>query len=138
VAGIKTPVSILLVRAIVENHTIRIDAYHENTGDKAPFEGHVYADKAPGASLAAVQPVALVRAIATLCGADPNSRDVVVWLSYVATVATGALPATLACLCLFALARRLGASEGVAVSAALILGLGTPLWAYATLFWGHA
>ena len=37
-----------LLRAIVEQRTLRIDAYHENTQDKAHFQGHYYSDKAPG------------------------------------------------------------------------------------------
>jgi len=31
-----------LVRAIVEQHTLRIDDYHSNTGDKALVDGHYY------------------------------------------------------------------------------------------------
>src|ERR1700758_727040 len=37
-----------LLRAIVERHTLQIDAYHENTQDNAHFRGHYYSDKAPG------------------------------------------------------------------------------------------
>ena len=40
-----------LLRAIVERHTLQIDAYHENTQDKAHFRGHYYSDKAPGAGV---------------------------------------------------------------------------------------
>jgi hypothetical protein len=36
-----------LARALAEHRTIRIDAYHENTGDKAIANGHTYTDKAP-------------------------------------------------------------------------------------------
>ena len=36
-----------LIRAIIEQGTLRIDAYHENTRDKAFFRGHYYSDKAP-------------------------------------------------------------------------------------------
>jgi len=36
-----------LVRAIVEQHTVTIDDYQENTVDKSYFDGHWYADKAP-------------------------------------------------------------------------------------------
>ena len=43
-----------LVRAIVEKHTLRIDAYHENTRDKALVNGHFYSEKAPGLALTAV------------------------------------------------------------------------------------
>ena len=46
-----------LVRAMVEQGTLRIDAYHENTDDKAFANGHYYSDKAPGLALLAV-PVA--------------------------------------------------------------------------------
>jgi hypothetical protein len=43
-----------LLRAIVERHTLQIDAYHENTQDKAHFNGHYYSDKAPGLVFLAV------------------------------------------------------------------------------------
>ena len=43
-----------LLRAIVERHTLQIDAYHENTQDKAHFQGHYYSDKAPGLVFLAV------------------------------------------------------------------------------------
>jgi hypothetical protein len=47
-----------LTRAIVEHHTIAIDAFADNTGDKAQREGHWFSDKAPGLSLLAVPPYA--------------------------------------------------------------------------------
>ena len=43
-----------LLRAIVEGHTLQIDAYHENTQDKAHYNGHYYSDKAPGLVFLAV------------------------------------------------------------------------------------
>src|SRR5579862_5522250 len=64
-----------LVRALVEHHGIRIDDYQENSGDKAEFHGHFYADKAPGASFTAAPVVALARAAMRVAGADPNSTD---------------------------------------------------------------
>ncbi len=36
-----------MVAAIVEHHTLQIDAYQEMTGDKAQLNGHFYSDKAP-------------------------------------------------------------------------------------------
>lgn len=39
-----------LVLAVVDQGTLRIDDYYENTGDYALFEGHYYSDKAPGVS----------------------------------------------------------------------------------------
>src|SRR5262252_1014775 len=76
-----------LVRAIVEHGTVRIDLYHENTGDKSHVGTHFYTDKAPGASLLAVPPVALVRSAMRAAGAKILSRQAIVAYSYVATLA---------------------------------------------------
>jgi len=43
-----------LAYSIVIRNTLNIDPYHENTIDKAYFEGHYYCDKAPGLSFFAV------------------------------------------------------------------------------------
>src|SRR5260370_38996366 len=51
-----------LLRAIVERHTLQIDAYHENTQDKAHFQGHYYSDKAPGLVVLAVPFAEVARA----------------------------------------------------------------------------
>ena len=114
-----------LVWAITRDGTIRIDDYHLNTGDKVLYNGHYYSDKAPGLSLAAAPFVA----------AAPFG---VVAESYVATVAGAALPTALAALLLYWLALQFGASEGGASFAAVTFGVGTPAFAYATLFFGHA
>jgi hypothetical protein len=48
-----------LVRAITNEHSVRIDPFQKATGDKAFFEGHYYSDKAPGLALTAVPIVAV-------------------------------------------------------------------------------
>ena len=50
-----------LVRALLEQGTLRIDAYADSTGDRSLWEGHYYCDKAPGASFLALGPVAAAR-----------------------------------------------------------------------------
>ena len=127
-----------LVRAIVENRTVRIDIYHENTGDKSRVGTHFYMDKAPGASLIAVPPVALVRSLMRAAHARLYSREAIVAYSYVATLTAAAAPSVLAAICVFWISRRFGADDGAAALGAVVCGLGTPLWAYATLFYGHA
>src|SRR5258707_8678316 len=62
-----------LVRAILERHTLRIDDYQAHTGDRALWQGHYYSDKAPGASLVALAPVAVARAPSRAVGVDPGS-----------------------------------------------------------------
>ena len=60
-----------LLRAIVEQHTLRIDSYHENTQDKAHFQGHYYSDKAPGLVFLAVPFAMAARPALRFGGVDP-------------------------------------------------------------------
>ena len=62
-----------LLRAILERHTLTIDAYHENTEDKAHFQGHYYSDKAPGLVFFAVPFAIVARAGMRVVGVDPDS-----------------------------------------------------------------
>ena len=126
-----------LVRAIVEGGTVRIDAYHDATGDKVVVGGHFYTDKAPGQSFAAVPFVAAGRSVLRAGGVDPESAVGIAWLSYLATLVSASLPMAVGALALLRAARRLGASRSGALFAAIAVGLATPAWAYATLFIGH-
>src|SRR5437868_2084697 len=89
-----------LVRAITEHHTLKIDAYYQQTGDRALFNGHYYSDKAPGASLLAVIPAELARGLSAFAGGDPDSNTGIAWRSYIATVFTSGLFTTAAALCI--------------------------------------
>ncbi len=55
-----------LTVAIVERGTFSIDAYANNTGDYAEYNGHAYSDKAPGLSLLAVPVYAVIRPLTEL------------------------------------------------------------------------
>src|SRR5436309_10200166 len=80
-----------LLRAIVERPTLQIDAYADNTQDKAHFRGHYYSDKAPGLVFLAV-PFALgARPVLQMMGVDPGSARGEVALSYVASAGAVAL-----------------------------------------------
>ncbi len=97
-----------LLRAIVERHTLQIDAYHENTQDKAHFRGHYYSDKAPGLVFLAVPFALAARPVLRLMGVDPESPRGEVALSYLVSAGAVALPTALAGVCLFFLALRFG------------------------------
>ena len=127
-----------LLRAIVERHTLQIDAYHENTQDKAHFRGHYYSDKAPGLVFLAVPFAWAARPALRIAGIDPESPRGEFALSYLVTVFAVALPTALAAVCLFLLALRFGCCSSAAAFAAVVMSLGTPIWAYASLFWAHA
>ncbi len=127
-----------LVRAILERGTLCIDGYHENTEDKTIANGHFYSDKAPGLALLAVPAAAASRPVLRAAGVDPASARGLVAMSYIAVAFSVALPMALACSCLFLIALKLGSDVSGATVAALTMGLATPLWPYATLFWAHA
>ena len=127
-----------LTRSIVEFHSLSIDHYHYNTGDKAFFEGHYYSDKAPGLALSAVPVWAVLYAWERASGKDLGLDLAGLKGLYLSTVLTVALPMAIAGAVLFLLAIRFGASVTGAAFAALVFGLANPAWCYATLFWGHA
>ena len=53
------------LHAVVLQHTLAIDSYHEITGDKALLNGHYYSEKAPAISLLAMPAFALTTSRAT-------------------------------------------------------------------------
>jgi hypothetical protein len=126
-----------LVRAILERHTLQIDAYQLHTGDRALWNGHYYSDKAPGLSLAAIPSSALARAAARLVRVDPEGFPGLAWTSYLATICTASVFTVLAALAIFVITRRWGYSAGASLFAALAFGVGGPAWCYATLFMAH-
>ncbi len=126
-----------LVRAILERHTLQIDAYQLHTGDKALWRDHYYSDKPPGTSLMVVPAVAVARAISRAVGVDPESFPGIAWASYVAAVTSAGLFTAAAALAVFLLTIRWGFSTGAALFAATAYGLAGPAWSYATLFMSH-
>src|SRR5438270_13406653 len=110
-----------LLRAIVERHTLAIDAYHENTQDKAHVRGHYYSDKAPGLVFLAVPFALAARSAMRTAGMDPESPGGEYLLSYLVTASAVALPTALAAMCLFFLALRLGINTGGAAFASAVM-----------------
>jgi hypothetical protein len=127
-----------LLRAIVERHTLQIDAYHENTQDKAHFHGHYYSDKAPGLVFLAVPFALAARPALRLAGVDPESPRGELALSYLVSAGAVAFPTALAVMSLFFLGLRFGSDGSGAALGAIVMALATPMWAYAALFWAHA
>ncbi len=127
-----------LLRAIVERGTLQIDAYQENTEDKVPFNGHFYSDKAPGLVFLAVPVALVVRPVLRAAGFDLQSPRGVLWFSYAVSAGAVALPTALAGIWLYFLGLRLGSSSTGAAFATMVMCLGSPIWAWASLFWAHA
>lgn len=123
-----------LVRAIVDDHTIAIDRYHENTGDKASYGGHYYSDKAPGLSLLAVPFYVVVRLFRGLFATE---HDFVVVATYVVTVLTVGLAGAATGVLVYRAGRRFGATPTGALVACTGYGLGTIVFPFSTMFFGH-
>jgi len=127
-----------LARALAEHGTIRIDAYHENTGDKAIANGHTYTDKAPLPSFLAVPGILLAHAIRNVTGL-PASESVFLTLmgGLAAIFASGLVTAAGGALFYRQLIES-GVEPSYAWLSSLLTFLATPLFPYATLLQGHA
>jgi len=123
-----------LVRAIVEQGTLRIDGYEQNTGDRAYRDGHYYCDKAPGLSFAAVPVYA---AVYPLAGEGRLRGRFVSRAAWLATVWAVALPSAAAVVMLALLGEVLGLRPPWRAALALAYAFATLAFPYATLFYGH-
>lgn len=141
-----------LTRAIVEQRTLSIDAYADNTGDRALSGGHWYTEKAPMPSLLAVPAYAVVHASHVLRGLSPEyevfSRNDIPAQRlvvngpfqrslYVCSLSTAGAGTALLAVVLFFMLRRRFSPQGALVGSASVV-LGTPILPYATSFYGHA
>jgi hypothetical protein len=128
----------VLVTAIAEHGTFRIDRYQTATIDKALYDGHYYSDKAPGLSLAAV-PVYLATkpvVLNLLRGRADASLMVTVTL-HLCTLFTVGLVSAIGGVLLWRILMRLGAAPADGLLTALAFSLATPAFAYSTLFMSH-
>lgn len=140
-----------LTRAIVEQRTLSIDAFVDNTGDRALSRGHWYTEKAPISSLLAVPAYAMVHVNQKLRHERPEysvfatthvpAQRVTVNGAfqrglYVCSLSTSGLgTAVLGVLLFRVLRRRFSTAAALVGSAGTVLG--TPLLPYATSFYGH-
>jgi hypothetical protein len=132
--GWNTAVRFDLVRAIVEQGTVRIDGYETNTGDLAYRDGHYYCDKAPGLSFAAVPVYA---AVYPLAGEGRIRGLFVSRAAWLATIVTVAVPSAAAVVMLYLLGEVLGLGAAWRAALALAYAFGTLAFPYATLLYGH-
>jgi hypothetical protein len=127
-----------LDRAIFEQSRLTIDTYQSNTEDKAFYRGHYYCDKAPGASFVALPALYVTRVAMQFTGIDPRTPEAIKAQMHVATWTAAGIPALLMCLLIYEWILRKGYCPAAAVMASIAAGLASPMWAYATLFWGNA
>jgi hypothetical protein len=151
-----------LTLALVDHHSLRIDDYHDNTGDKAASRGHYYSDKAPGVSFLAIPAYAAFRSLWLMAGKDlpatkvvgrdggydlavtkgDGNDDVLLnagyrWGLYVSSMFTNGLAGACLGAMLFWAATKRGRSSQDATAIAMSLSLGTLVFPYSTTLYGH-
>ncbi len=140
-----------LTRALVERGTLSIDAYASSTGDRALVNGQWLSEKAPLPSLVAAAPYAILHDIQRLRGVRPqfhaytSGQTPAVRLEvnhafqqalFVCSIATSGLAGVGVGLFAFELLRRRVRAR-VALLGSVLLAAGTPIFPYATSFYGH-
>lgn len=149
-----------LTLAIVDQGTLKIDDYYQNTGDYAYFEGHYYLDKAPGPSFLAVPVYAALRPLLNIppverllerigqsdafsqtlteggTGALLGKIKFMIAL-YVVTFFISAVPSALLGLMIYQLAGMFSLSRTWRILLVLVYGLATPAFAFSGQFFSH-
>ncbi|MFO0951388.1 MAG: phospholipid carrier-dependent glycosyltransferase [Isosphaeraceae bacterium] len=129
---------LMLTYAIVDNGTVAINGYEDQTGDRAYFRGRFFTDKLPGYPILAVGPYALARVALRLPPHPVDAKGLSHWpADYWVTLCVSGVLTAGAAVVLYGLARDLGCGPRRCALVALAYGLGTPAYAYATMSHGH-
>jgi hypothetical protein len=125
------------LHAIAVQGTLRIDTYHETTGDKALIDGHYYSEKAPAIVAIALPVFAVTTWAQRLAGIEPDSAPAWRVSQWLATVGSVGVVAALggAAFFLLLLAPLGGA---LALLSTYAVFLGTITFPYATALFAHA
>jgi hypothetical protein len=124
---------VALTRAIVDDHTLRIDRYAAGLTDRSAYRGHFYTDKAPGAALLAVPVYAALRLALPPAFFSPDLFFVV---RYLLTAAVVSLPAAAFVALLWRFLLPLVGRRRAALLA-VGYGFGTMAWALSALLFSH-
>ena len=125
------------LHAIALQGTLRIDKYHEVTGDKAVIDGHYYSEKAPAIVAMALPAFTVTTWVQRMIGIDPDSPAGWRASQWIATAGSVGVIAALGGAAFFLLLLApLGAA--LALLATYAVFLGTITFPYATALFAHA
>ena len=147
-----------LTHSLVNEHTVTIDAYHENTIDKAFKDGHYYSLGVPGPSFVGtpaylifkaayrILPQRLVAPISNIQSFKQGQQSgfyqrdntefflSTIWITWFAL----SLISALAAVTLFKLLLGLGVSRSNSLLATIAYSFGTPVFFFSTTYFSHA
>jgi hypothetical protein len=122
---------------MVGRGVISIDGYHNNTSNKALFEGHYFSDKAPGIAFLALPSFALSSIVLRGFGISLDSDRGWLFSSWFSCAVTAGVMISIGAVALFEwLRRRVSARSALVTTLAVYLGA-APL-PYSTLMFSHA
>lgn len=147
-----------LMHSLSEQGTLTIDAYHENTIDKAYLNGHYYSAGLPGPSLAGMpalggfklvyslvpsalrQEASVIQSYKQGSATGFYSQDTTyfflstIWVTWFSLSMFSALGTSMLFLC----CTEIGIARKYALAAALVYAFGTPVFFFSTTFFAHA
>jgi len=126
-----------LMRSMLEKSVLWINDFcGYNTADIITVGGHIYSVKAPGTSFTALIPWVIFKLVLMPL---QTTHEPLYWAftTYLTTLFTTGLLISISCVVMYRFARFLGASEGRSAGVALILGLATICFPYATELTGE-
>jgi len=126
-----------LLHALFVHKTFKIDAYHENTGDKSTYQGHFYSDKAPGIVFIAIPAFALAKEILHLANVPLDSEKGWLASSWITTVGSVGLITAFGGVAMFLFLRRFVQTEYAFITT-MVTFLGAAPFPYATMLFSHA
>jgi hypothetical protein len=126
-----------LLHAIFVHKTLKIDAYHENTGDKSIHNGHYYSDKAPGIVALALPAFALSAGILRVLDIDIDSPKGWLISDWFTTALSVGLITALGGVCMFLFLCKL-VPRPYAFPTTLAVFIGSTPFPYATMLFSHA
>lgn len=132
-----------LTMAIVEEGSISIDSYYNNTGDRAYYNGHYYSDKAPGLSFIAILPYFTYRSLFGQPYIHDNLDNIGVADAYVFLVlflitAISAVAGAASVILVRRLLSMYTKDKSKIEWLTIGYGFGTLIFIYSSLFFGHA
>jgi len=126
-----------LTRAIVEEGRFTTDSFFLNTADVAVYKGHTYCDKAPGTSFLGVPSFFVMTHLRKILPESFTSKWGDLLRNHFTIAFSVSLISAVAALFLFDILGFYSSSVGERLFMTLAYSLGTPIFAYSTLFYGH-
>ncbi len=129
---------------IIQKHSLTIDEFQGFGPDKAFYDGHYYADKAPGLSLTSLPIIYAAIAVVRGVGGDPQPlrdghfTDFALLAAHLATTLVNGLALALCVVQIALICRRFNLSSNAALFGGLALGIASPAFGWATMFLGHS